>query len=158
MLRIIFSLIVAFIITILPLPSDFAALRPEFTLLVLCYWSLYTPEQLGVNIAFAVGLYMDILTGTLLGQHALIYVVIVYLIQKFSAQFRLFPVWQQVIMIYILTLFAQIFNFWLQGLQGHFPGTWLYWLSPVITALLWPIIKWWLARYHRQRSFSLRPY
>ncbi len=68
---IILTLLMALILTILPLPDWAQMLRPQWYTLVLIYWVLALPLRVGVGIGWLVGIQVDVMTGTLLGQHAL---------------------------------------------------------------------------------------
>ena len=45
--------------------------RPAWVALVLVYWCMAAPDQVGVVAGWTTGLLLDVMTGTLLGQHAL---------------------------------------------------------------------------------------
>ena len=64
------TILIAFMLEILPLPGFIIWFRPAWTLLVLIYWAMALPEVVGVGYAFMVGIFLDVLTGTLLGEHA----------------------------------------------------------------------------------------
>jgi rod shape-determining protein MreD len=145
------SFVLAIIFQTIPLPRWVDSFRPEWVILVLVYWSLTMPQRVSVGIAFFVGLFMDLLTGTLLGEHAVIFVLITYFVVKFSTRIRLFPTWQQAATLFVLVLFYEGIQYWIHGLMGQLPGTWLYWLPSVTTALLWPWVYSLLKQY-RQRS------
>jgi rod shape-determining protein MreD len=132
------SFFIAVILQMIPLPIWAIWLKPEWILLVLIYWALYVPERVGLNIAFILGIFLDLLMGTLLGENALAFVFITYLMIRFSRRIGLFPVWQQAAFVFFLMLIFQTYKFmlwrWLYG-QGFEP---LYWASSLTTALFWP--------------------
>ena len=57
---------------------------PNLVLLVIVYWALYRPDSIGLGKAWLVGLFQDLLMANLIGQYALIYVIIVFLINYAS--------------------------------------------------------------------------
>ncbi|MDF3054829.1 MAG: mreD [Gammaproteobacteria bacterium] len=132
------SFLVAALLQMVPLPIWAIWLRPEWILLVLIYWILYLPENVGLNTAFVAGVFLDVLMGTLLGENAFAFVAIVYIMMRFSRRIELSPGWQQAVLILFLMLIFQTYKFmvwrWLYG-QGVEP---LYWISSATTALLWP--------------------
>ncbi|HVV68353.1 MAG TPA: rod shape-determining protein MreD [Gammaproteobacteria bacterium] len=136
------SFLAALILAIIPLPTWAIWFRPDWVLLALIYWSLMLPERVGVNVAFCLGLLMDVLTGTLLGEHALAYVAVAYFTVRFCPLIRLFPIWQQALLIFIFTFLVQAFKFWIWGLSGTgaISVGWIYWLPGIISAILWPVI------------------
>ena len=137
---ILLSLLIGLILGILPLPGELELYRPDWALLILLYWSLALPERIGVGIAWLTGLFQDVLTATLLGQHALAYAVASYLIIKLHQRLRLHPLWQQSLSILLLLMLAQLIIFWINGIIGRPIQSWLYWLPSVVGALLWPVV------------------
>ena len=67
---ILFSFVIAIVLAIIPLPPLLQTVRPEFVTIVLIYWCIAVPARIGVGIGWSVGLVMDVLVDTLLGQHA----------------------------------------------------------------------------------------
>jgi len=125
---------------VMPLPSGIIWLRPEWALLVLIYWAMALPEIIGVASAFFVGILLDLINGTMLGEHAFAMIVILYIVVKWHRMIRMFPLIQQVFVILGLTLLYQIILFGLQGVIGQIPHTFLYWCSIFVSALIWPWI------------------
>jgi len=71
------TLVVAFVLTLLPLPPLLDLMRPYWVALVIIYWCLETQDRISLGLAFIVGIVLDLLGGSLLGLHALSLVVIV---------------------------------------------------------------------------------
>lgn len=132
------TLCIAMMLTILPLPSWSVWLRPEWVMLVTIYWCLAIPERMSVGMAWCLGLLLDVLQGTLLGQHALALAVVAYFIVKFHPRIRLFPIWQKTFIVFILSMIYLGLIYWVQGLMGVLPNTWEYWLPAITSAVLWP--------------------
>ena len=78
--RIILTLVMAMGLRIAPWPGEMAALNPDWVLLVLIYWSLAIPERVGIFHAWTFGLLTDVLTGRMLGQYALAYSLVIYIL------------------------------------------------------------------------------
>src|SRR3990167_4514568 len=89
------SLLIAMLLTVLPLPTWANWARPQWVFLVLLFWVMVRPSRVGVGSAFTV----DLLMGTFLGQHALAYSIVSYILIKFHPQLRAFPMWQQILML-----------------------------------------------------------
>lgn len=143
---ILISFIVALMLTITPtpwqeqLPAWTNGLRPEWTALILLYWSLALPDKVGVSCGWLAGLFQDTLLGTLLGQHALAFALIAYFAIRLHQHLRLVPVWQQALAVLALLFLAQLVIFWVNGLIGQPSPGWQVWISPVIGAALWMVI------------------
>jgi rod shape-determining protein MreD len=101
---------------------------------------LALPDNISVGIAWVIGLFMDVLQGTLLGQHALAFAVVAYFIVKFHARIRLYPIWQKTLVVFFLTLVYLGLIYWVQGLMGLSPHSHEFWLPAISSALLWPMV------------------
>ena len=137
---VILSFLIALLLQMIPLPTWTIWLRPEWVLLVLLYWALYFPERVGLNIAFLLGLIMDLIVGTLFGEHALGFVLLTYFAIRLSRRIELASVWQQVLTIFCFMLFFQTYKFAVWRWLGGEGGDWLYWVSSGVSALLWPVV------------------
>jgi len=151
---ILLTFIVAFMLTVIPLPDMLQYIRPEWSALVLLYWCMALPGRIGVGIGWSVGLLLDVLTGTLLGQHALGMTVIAYLIINLHQRIRIFPLWQQAIIIWMILNLYQILLLWFDGITGQPPKGLQFWLPPISGMILWPIIFIWLR--HLRRQFKVQ--
>lgn len=134
------TFIIALILTITPLPEQLRYLRPEWSALVLLYWCMALPQRIGVGIGWIVGLLVDVLSGSLLGQHALSMTIIAYLILNMHQRVRLFPLWQQSIVIWMLLNLYQLLLLWFDGITGQPAKGLSFWLPPLTGMILWPAI------------------
>ncbi|OAI48843.1 hypothetical protein AYO45_00790 [Gammaproteobacteria bacterium SCGC AG-212-F23] len=132
------SLFIALVLTLLPMPSWFGWLRPHWILLVLIYWAMTQPYQVNVGTAWVVGIILDVLTGTLLGEHALGLTVITYFVVRFQSRLQMFPLLQQGLCVFLLVVLYQAILFSVQGFLGDAPKTMLYWLASITSVLIWP--------------------
>lgn len=132
------SIIVCLLLTILPLPSWGVWLRPQWTLMVVAFWVMTMPHRVGVGVAWSLGIIVDLLTGSLLGQHAFIYALVAYLLMKFHPQLRIFPMWQQALLLLVLSSLALAVQFIFLDVVGREALSISYWLSSITTMLLWP--------------------
>ena len=81
---------------------------------------------------------MDVADSALLGQHALVYVVSVYLAQLLRLRILQLSLLEQALHIGAILIFAQAIVVLLNlSLGREFPGMLLA-LSPVLAAVLWP--------------------
>ncbi len=137
-LIIFFTFFVALLLTVFPLPEPLRLFRPQWYTLVLIYWVLALPDRIGVGIAWGLGILVDILTGTLLGQHALALSVIAFIALKQHQIIRLSPMWQQSLTILGLLLLEKLLDLWVIGALSRPTYDWKFWLSLLIGTLLWP--------------------
>ena len=66
-----FSLTLALLLSVAPMPGSAEIARPLWLGLVIAFWSLTLPHRGGLGAAFCFGLAQDVLAGTLFGQSAL---------------------------------------------------------------------------------------
>ncbi len=137
---ILLSFLVALMLTIVPLPGWAQGFRPEWTALILLYWSLALPQRVGVGVGWLAGLLQDALLGTLLGQHALAFALIAFLALRLHRPLRLVPIWQQALAVLALLLVAQLVVFWINGIIGRPAPAWQAWASIPVGAAMWPLI------------------
>jgi len=133
---IIITLIVAALLTLVPLPDSIRMFRPEFVGLALIYWTMATPRHIGISFAWSVGLLMDVMLGGALGLLAFAYALIVYLVLQFHLQIRQYPMWQQALSVFSLVLLLQLL---FVIVESHTAG-WSFWLPAISSMLIWPVI------------------
>ena len=138
--RVTFTVILALIFAVLPLPEPINAARPDLLLLLVIYWALSAPRIAGLMFAWLCGLAIDVLKGIILGQHALAFLVVAYLTHKFQLRMRIFPLSQQTATVFMLLAVYQFIVFWLDGIIGQPVTTWMRWLPVISGAILWPIL------------------
>lgn len=132
------SFLVAFLLTLAPMPESVERLRPQWLGLVVIYWCLAIPERVGVGTAWAVGLLQDVVQSTLLGQHALAMALVGYVTVKAHMRLRVLPLWQQTGTVLLFLLINQITIYWINGITGFPPSDWWYLAPPLTSTLLWP--------------------
>lgn len=133
-----FTIVVAFMLAIMPLPDWATAFRPDWVTLVIIYWAMATPSNIGVTSAWVAGLLLDVSYGTLMGQHAVGLVLIIYVIHLQHQRLRVASLLQQAIVIFFLLLLKQLLTLWVDGMLGRAPGSWLYFMPTITSTLLWP--------------------
>ena len=144
---ILITIVVALVLTLLPLPPVLDVMRPYWVALVLIYWCLETHDLISLGQAFTIGLVLDLLSASLLGLHALSLVIIVYLVTRFRARLRFFPPWQQALSVLALLTNDRIILLWIIGLRGEPMPSLDFWLPPIVGTLLWPWLFLLLDRY-----------
>ena len=132
------SVVVALLLALLPLPGAAVALRPFWLALVLIYWLLESPDRIGLGSAFLLGLAADVLFGTLFGEHALRLTVIAFLVLRFRARLRFFPLSQQALAVLVLLLNDRVVTLLIRGFSGEGYPPASYWIAPAVGMLLWP--------------------
>ena len=90
--------------------SNLETIKPTLVLLTLIYWNMALPDKVGITAALSFGIFIDLIEGSLLGLHGLLFVLITYICQRFFYQFRVSPLWQQsFILFFLFLLYKQVF-------------------------------------------------
>ena len=137
---IVMSFVVALMLMALPMPDWAGIWRPAWVALVLIYWCMALPTRIGIMVAFTLGIFLDVLSGTLLGQNALALSVVAFITLQFYQRVRVLPLWQQGITVFGLAFVHQVLILWINGIQGMPVSFSAYWASPLISMVLWPWI------------------
>lgn len=137
---IVLSIVLAMVLTVLPLPDALGDLRPEWLTLTVIYWIVALPHRFGVGKAWLAGLFMDALLGTLLGLNALVLAVVAYLTLALYNRMRMFPRWQQALAVMLLVGWSLFLTLWLRNIVQATPRPWTYWMPALTSALIWPAV------------------
>jgi rod shape-determining protein MreD len=137
-----FSLIGAYLLSVLPWSGNWLLARPDFVLLVLIFWTVQEPRSIGQGVAFALGLLMDVSDSMLLGQHALAYVLAVFGAQVLRVRIASFTLPEQTLHVFTLLAVASGVMLLLNmALGAEFPGL-AFLVSPFASAILWAPVNW----------------
>ncbi|WP_239323929.1 rod shape-determining protein MreD [Snodgrassella gandavensis] len=138
---IVLSLVVALFLDLIPFPQPLAGWLPACTAMITLYWNLHRPKNIGIGMAFVLGLVMDVGLGTPFGQHALGLMAAVYLIEQNRHQILGYPYGYQALTIFgclmLMTFLLVIVHFF----SIHQFTGWNLFVSPFISALLWPLLS-----------------
>lgn len=139
------TIVMALMLSIVPMPDWALVYRPDWVALTLIYWSVSSPRTCGVGTAWLSGIVLDVAQGTLLGQHALALSLVTYVTAKFHLQFRVFPMSQMIATVMALLAAYQFVLFWINGVAGTYPDAVSYWGPVVSGTLTWPFAAAFLA-------------
>ncbi|MFT5161482.1 MAG: rod shape-determining protein MreD [Alteromonadaceae bacterium] len=148
------TLLITFILSIIPLPRLIEAYRLDWTLLVLIYWALALPHRVNVGVAWICGFLLDVLLGTVLGTHALSCSIVIYVAGSNYQKIRNFSVWQQSLIIGLFLALHHLLVYWFSHFLSdtYFLPEYLY---PVLSGVLvWPWMFWLLRKFRRQFSIN----
>lgn len=130
-----FTLTLAFFLNLIPFGHAIGF--PDWLALALAFWSVREPHRIGMSGAFAVGVLMDVAAASVMGQHALAYVLLVFAAGGLSRRILWFPLAQQALQILPLLLATQLVMVITRMVAGaDFPGLG-YFLGSFIATLLW---------------------
>ena len=131
------SILLALVLGLLPLPQVLQPLRPYWLALVVAYWVLEAPDKAGLGLAFVAGLLAALAFGSLLGEQALRLVVMSFILQRFRARLRFFPISQQALAMGALLVNDRVIAMALHLALGVQPLPWSYWFAPLLGMVLW---------------------
>ena len=137
-LYVVLTLVVALLLNLMPLGGWVLTLRPDFVALTLLYWGIHQPRKVGFLPGWLLGLAVDVAEGSLLGQHALAYSVMIFSAIALHRRVAMFGVRQQILHVLVILLLMQVIVLVVRvAAGGEYPGWW-YFVPSVIGALLWP--------------------
>ena len=136
--RLLLSVLVALILTVLPLPPWLDVVRPAFLVLTVLYWSVNAPRAGGLAIGFFAGLLLDVFQGPVLGEHALALSLITYIAVREHQRIRSKPAIQQALIVFAALILYEVVLFMIDGWTGHPVTSPLRWVHTVTGALIWP--------------------
>ena len=134
------TFLAALVLQVFPLPLWAHQARPDIPLLMLIYWSMALPDRIGIMTAVVVGIIVDALTFSLLGQHALAYAVAIYFVLIMHKRLRLMPMWKQALTVLAILYIERLTAALILGTTDGLLPDMLFWLSPLIGMFLWPWI------------------
>jgi len=131
------SLAAALLLDMLPLGRN--AWAPDCLALAIVFWGVHQPARIGIGVAFAFGLLMDVHQSALLGQHALSYTTLSYLAITIHRRLLWYPLLSQAAQVLPLFLLSHLIELGIRMIGGAvFPG-WELLIAPLIEAALWPL-------------------
>ena len=138
---IVFSLVAAALLNLLPWSGWALWFRPDFVALVLLFWCIEQPRRVGFMSAFVLGLLMDVGEGALLGQHALAYTLLAFAGIVLHRRVRMFTLTPQIVHVIPLLLLNDVIVLAVRSLAGaDFPG-YRYFIGSFVGGALWPLVS-----------------
>ncbi len=149
---IILSLVIAFALSILPLREAWVLLRPEWLALTLVHWALYTPKKSSLLIAWFIGLLVDAVHGSILGQHAFGFAIIMLMTLRIRSRILIDSFLHQMFLLFVVLGTYLLINLWILGVTGNSPSGWGYWLTVGSSMIIWPFYNYFLKLFHSKKK------
>ena len=137
LLNVYFSLLIAYLLLLLPWSEKSLIFRPDFTLLVLIYWMIRAPNLCNIGTAWFVGLLVDLATGGTFGQYAWAYTVAGFFTVLYQRRLALFSSLQQLFYVLIVLMISQIVLLILRTFSGATFTGWIYFAPSAVGVMLW---------------------
>lgn len=145
--RILGTLLLAVLVEQFPWTGAVHDWLPDFVLVFVLYWVLTQPARIGFGVAFVAGLLADFQDGVVFGQHAIAYVIGVYLVLFLRLRLLQFDPFRQAAQLFPIFLTVQLLVLligWLavmppQGLSILYPviGNTVLWYFIAVIVRLW---------------------
>lgn len=134
------TLLLAMMAMAWPLYSGLQLLRPQALLVAVLFWIYMRPQLFGLLFACFMGLVLDLLVGTSLGMHGLLFSLASYALLVWMPHFRFCSRGRQAIVIGGLVLATQAFHLFLQLLAHQPHASVLSLLGALPSGLLWLLL------------------
>ena len=138
--------IFALIIGAISLPLVIELSSPLWMLVCFVYWVIYTDGKWIYLSALILGLLMDVLQGGILGLNALSLVISSAFIFNVKKSFFVSNLTTQQVYIFLGSLIYLITFLLIHILVQGFDFSWLILISPFSSAIIWPVIRFLLAK------------
>jgi rod shape-determining protein MreD len=151
---VVLSCLAALVLQMMPWPKEIYMLRPAWLELILIYWVMALPHRVNVGTAFVLGIIWDLTLGSTLGIRSIALSVVAYLVAFKSQLLRNMALWQQALVVVLLSFLTGVMIFVLEIFLRHVSFSIdILWHS-LINGILWP----WLFLLMRKirRKFSVR--
>ena len=146
------TLLIAIALTVLPLDDQLDLWRPEWIVLTLAHWAVVIKDRLSLLLAFLVGLLIDTMFGSLMGQHALGYLLVSYFSVLLALRMTAESFFQQLSMLIVTLGIYMVVNFLEQRVTHSGANGWMYWAPLASSLIVWPIYHALLGYFHVQRK------
>lgn len=142
------------ILQIIPMPAQADLYRPDWLLLILCYWTMALPNRVNVGIAGLSGIILDLLYGSALGVHSFALAIPIFIVATNYQRMRNQSILQLALTIgalsFIYHLLIYWLQFWLTSIEFRIEFLW----PSVTSMLLWPWMFWLLRKFRRKLGVS----
>jgi rod shape-determining protein MreD len=136
---IVLSFLLAYLLAVVPFPEWAMDYRPEWVPMVLIYWVMALPYRIGIGSAWVIGMFLDILEGSVLGLNAIALVIIAYVTLSLHLRLRMYSSLQQACLVLALVGLNLMLCHWLQIISGQTVSSNLMFLLAALTsAVIWP--------------------
>ncbi|HVT63102.1 MAG TPA: rod shape-determining protein MreD [Legionellaceae bacterium] len=138
--RLLLAILVANILSILPLPPSVSGMRPSWILLLLLYLQSYVPHSFHVLGVLFLGLCLDALLSTPMGEHAFALIITTWLMIHRTQRFMFFSVIQQMLVIGLAALCYHSILYIADASFGHIRPWYTVIGAAVVTMIFWPLL------------------
>jgi rod shape-determining protein MreD len=145
-----FTVLIALIVQVLPLPEWLSAVRPASVAIVVIYWSIYAPHAGGLFAPWMAGLALDVFNfkSDVLAQNALAITLVAYITMTIHQRLRNQTLVQQSLFVFLMLGVNELVLWGISGWIGNSVSTPWRWVQPMVGGMLWPFVALMLGRTH----------
>ncbi|WP_051398943.1 rod shape-determining protein MreD [Legionella oakridgensis] len=139
--RFLLFLLLVLALSIMPLPTWLSEFRPPWALLLILYIQFFLPRFFNVIFIFLVGLCLDVLLSTILGEHVFALLLTAWLASGKARRFNFFPIGQQMMLILLFCSIYQCIILMIDAVSGYQFMPFKVICSSMVATLAWPWIR-----------------
>lgn len=139
--RFLFAAFMTLVLTIIPLPEIIAVFRPPWVLMFVLYVQFFLPRYFRVTWVFLLGLSMDVLLASVIGEHAFALLLVSGVASNKARRFHFFSVAQQMILIALFCLVYQLVIVLIDAALGYNNEILFAFGTVLVTMIFWPWVK-----------------
>ncbi len=132
------SLSVALFIALMPIAGWVHDFMPNLVLMAIVYWAIYRPDVMGLGTAWVVGIIHDSLTISMIGQHALIYVTVVFVINSGSVKTKNYAFLEYMTWLTLFIVFDVVMSVFFNRIFQQTEFEWQVLFSILGGIIIWP--------------------
>lgn len=140
-MRIALGFLAALALSILPMPELISIFRPPWVLLLVLYIEYYLPGQFKLAALLIVGLLLDVLLSTVIGEHSFALLLVTWIASTKSRRLRFFSLFQQICVIGFFCLLYQSVILFIDALLGFNYSLVMPVTSAILGMIIWPWIR-----------------
>ena len=126
----------------------------DFMALILLFWTVYQPRRISLLVAFVVGLLVDVQQSSRMGEHALMYVWLVYGMRMLVPRLQFASVFIHAVyatgLVFVMEILRALFYAMVLGVYTNIQS--MIWL--LLGIPLWLLLAWALTRGAKLRKLG----
>ena len=140
-MTLVWSLFLTLLLSSLPVPEELQKWFPNWSLLLIVWWTLGENKHSSIFVAWCVGIPLDVLWGTPLGLNGLIFAVVTYLLSLIGPKIKRVNWVRQSIMIFFVLSTGQATSYWARALVTAPVDFEHLIFQAFLTAVAWPLVQ-----------------
>lgn len=145
--------LVTLLLVSLPLPMALAPYLPYWPILFVMWWALFQNYRLSMTLLFISAIPFDVLYGTVLGLHSLLFALVAYMLTMLGPRIRQVNWVRQSAVLFLVLGIAALLSYWARTLTGYAPELWVLMVQAAISAVVWSPMRMlyaWLSQFARE--------